>query len=909
MIPAPDNISIIASLITILKNVDDEENFKILNTSKVHFDWAFPSAYPNTNIRLPSINYLKYDQNLVRELLASREYLDLYLRITEQYFKLIGLDFNCPQPINFEIQNSKYLIRLAKIVQSYQIFHDLIEELESKGELDVRLNQEYDLIKSRYKKIVIFFNSISRDKRSTDVPYHNAYNLHRLQDCFRRVKLNSGEYSDYIFYPAKRDGEVDFTEGEKFIIKNDILTSAGLRRDNARFRVDLADQPLPYPAGLTSNQRLIDRAKGAIYGQAIADAMGLSTEFMSRHLAKYFLHRAGVIGLYDNGIYMVEDQHLVSFFRQGYKIRKLENYLKISDVENKNGEFWTRTNTLGDGKGDKRTNDGWRQLNPHGSFTDDTDQAVLKFYALRDSGGDINLAVKLYAAYVKAWVEGKLRDFLGKKSFGLGSDTSKVIIHQDFLDNPHNISQKIWQEDLEKIPQANGALMSSSYILQFYPDDLDLALKATEELAKVTHYDPAVSAHCVSYVTMLYYIQHHPTDEISDHQYQKYLDKAFKNGQEVLSRRRSDYASSDIAKALSGIVDDNDRLALHYFEEESKKLRSAIYSKKISKTGEGEVESDYIEWEDLNLTNPEFESDPKKSIYQIGDQYDNIGMSYRCLSAGFFGLKQIREKIKTGKISTNAFNEVLIDIMAQGGDADTNGTVVGSLCGSLVGFQEISEKLFTDLGTEREKIILQEISSISQAKIREQEVQVEEASPSITIKPYFSQKFTYQNQGYDNFWFDKKERGLDFKVQKEKQNEYEKKIPNKNKFELKLVYQKMAKNLESARKDCGLNEAEVMLAIKLARQYGGISTAKDQDNIKSDIQSYLENIRRVETIQDNEIESLKNKLAGFSAKFQKLNYDSGILSGREGGKQVGLRLTFISDAVLSQFSVSQNIGR
>ena len=45
-----------------------------------------------------------------------------------------------------------------------------------------------------------------------------------------------------------------------------------------------------------------------------------------------------------------------------------------------------------------------------------------------------NANSQLYAAYVKAWVEGKLRDFLGKKSFGLGSDTSKVIIHQDFLD-------------------------------------------------------------------------------------------------------------------------------------------------------------------------------------------------------------------------------------------------------------------------------------------------------------------------------------------------------------------------------------------------------------------------------------------------------------------------------------------
>lgn len=907
MIPAPDNISIIASLIEILKNVDDKEIFKILNTSEVHFDWAFPSAYSNTSI--PGMKSLKYDQNLVRELLASKDYLDLYLRITEQYFKLIGLDFNHPQPINFEIQNSKYLIRLAKIVQSYQIFHDLIEELESKGESDGCLNQEYDLIKSRYKKIVIFFNSISRADRSKPVPYYDGYSLHCLQDCFRRVKLDSwGEYSDYIFYPAI-DGEVDFTEGEKFIIKNDILWSGGLRRGNARFRVDLAGQPLPYPAGLTSNQRLIDRAKGAIYGQAIADAMGLSTEFMSRHLAKYFLHHAGVIELYVNGTYKVEDQHLVSFFRQGYKIRELENYLKISDVKNKNGEFWTRTNTLGDGKGDNRTIDGWRQLNPHGSFTDDTDQAVLKFYALRDSGGDINLAVKLYAAYVKAWVGGEQRDFFGKKSFGLGSNTSDVIEDTGFLEDPHQTSKLKWQNNPQSIiPQANGALMSSSYILQFYPDDLDLALKATEELAKVTHYDPAVSAHCVSYVTMLYYIQHHPTDEISDHQYQKYLDKAFKNGQEVLLRRCSDYASSNIAKALSGI-DNHDDLADYYFQEESKKLKSAIYSKKISKTGEGEVESDYIEWEDLNLTNPEFESDPKKSIYQIEDQYDNIGMSYRCLSAGFFGLKQIREKIKTGKISTNAFNEVLIDIMAQGGDADTNGTVVGSLCGSLVGFQEISEKLFTDLGTEREKIILQEISSISQAKIREQEVQVEEASPSITIKPYFSQKFTYQNKDYNNFWFDKKERGLDFKVSKEKQNEYEKKIFDKNKFELKLVYQKMAKNLESAKEDCGLNEAEVMLAIKLARQYGGISTAKDQDNIKSDIQSYLKNIRRGKTIQDNEIESLKNKLAGFSAKFQKLNYDSGILSGREGGKQVGLRLTFISDAVLSHFSVSQNIGR
>jgi hypothetical protein len=74
-------------------------------------------------------------------------------------------------------------------------------------------------------------------------------------------------------------------------------------------------------------------------------------------------------------------------------------------------------------------------------------------------------------------------------------------------------------------------------------------------------------------------------------------------------------------------------------------------------------------------------------------------MSCRALNAGFFALKRMRHKIKTEKKdSSTAFSEIAIELISEGGDADTNGTVVGALCGCMIGKSKIPEGLLKGFG-------------------------------------------------------------------------------------------------------------------------------------------------------------------------------------------------------------------
>ncbi|CAF2868610.1 unnamed protein product [Rotaria sp. Silwood2] len=55
-----------------------------------------------------------------------------------------------------------------------------------------------------------------------------------------------------------------------------------------------------------------------------------------------------------------------------------------------------------------------------------------------------------------------------------------------------------------------------------------------------------------------------------------------------------------------------------------------------------------------------------------------IGYTFKCLAAGFYGLR-----------STRSFQETLNDLIRQGGDADTNGAVCGAMYGARHGYKAL----------------------------------------------------------------------------------------------------------------------------------------------------------------------------------------------------------------------------
>lgn len=60
------------------------------------------------------------------------------------------------------------------------------------------------------------------------------------------------------------------------------------------------------------------------------------------------------------------------------------------------------------------------------------------------------------------------------------------------------------------------------------------------------------------------------------------------------------------------------------------------------------------------------------------DNSSSIGFTYKCLAAGFYGLR-----------STRSFEETLHDLIRYGGDADTNGAVCGTMYGARYGYHAL----------------------------------------------------------------------------------------------------------------------------------------------------------------------------------------------------------------------------
>jgi len=67
-----------------------------------------------------------------------------------------------------------------------------------------------------------------------------------------------------------------------------------------------------------------------------------------------------------------------------------------------------------------------------------------------------------------------------------------------------------------------------------------------------------------------------------------------------------------------------------------------------------------------------------------------IGYTMKCVGSGFWALK-----------SEQDFKDTLLQLVREGGDADTNGAVAGSLLGCRLGFSELPKEWLIELPNKR----------------------------------------------------------------------------------------------------------------------------------------------------------------------------------------------------------------
>ena len=130
-------------------------------------------------------------------------------------------------------------------------------------------------------------------------------------------------------------------------------------------------------------------------------------------------------------------------------------------------------------------------------------------------------------------------------------------------------------------------------------------------------------------------------------------------------------------------------------EEQKNNIIYSYANTEVSTTTEEQEQEQEKEQEpqiNINLNNDD--SNLKQEISKLIEIDQKSEYFDMCVNS----INILHEKIKNGKNKKDAFAEICIELMAQGGDADTNGTVVGSLCGSYVGFDGIEKSLIDGLG-------------------------------------------------------------------------------------------------------------------------------------------------------------------------------------------------------------------
>jgi len=206
---------------------------------------------------------------------------------------------------------------------------------------------------------------------------------------------------------------------------------------------------IPEKASTLTNEELKNKIKGIIYGQAVGDAVGLATEFLSKSRSHEFYG----------------DKEFISYedIRQDAHRRR-----------------WAR-----------------------GDWTDDTDQAILILDGLLENGGKVSEVD--FAQRLLFWVENGFPELGDTAGLGLGQTVGSVVMSQQFVKNPHFAAKIVWERSGRQVAP-NGGVMRTSIlgIPEFH--NIDRVIENTKKICLCTHADPRCIASCVAVTSALAYM-------------------------------------------------------------------------------------------------------------------------------------------------------------------------------------------------------------------------------------------------------------------------------------------------------------------------------------------------------------------------------------------------------------------
>lgn len=272
-----------------------------------------------------------------------------------------------------------------------------------------------------------------------------------------------------------------------------------------------------------------------------------------------------------------------------------------------------------------------------GDWTDDSDQMICIMMSLTDKK---SLDQKDIGKRIKKWsIQGfeELRDSGG---LGLGATTHFVLSHPDFENTPAKAAKNIWMERGKKVAPNGGVMRTSILGIYHFKNDKEVMQNAAEACA-VTHADPRCIASCVAVsliiAKMLQKIDTNPNFSFPDCLIKTILENTYDETSQFVfdtSKYVADLNNNEIEMQKN-------EFHCYFFEHDLKKLRL--------------------------------------------DDRETIGYTLKCMASGLWALQQ------------SSPGEALMELIMEGGDADTNGAVAGALLACRYSLQKFPQEWIKEL--------------------------------------------------------------------------------------------------------------------------------------------------------------------------------------------------------------------
>ncbi|KAF9903791.1 hypothetical protein EC991_003349 [Linnemannia zychae] len=441
-----------------------------------------------------------------------------------------------------------------------------------------------------------------------------------------------------------------------------------------------------------------DRIRGCLFGNAIGDAYGLATEFMITRVAKELYGNGPIAFGTDPGYPVWEDHH--------------------------------------------------RLIQDRNDFTDDTDQMLVMLQSLQQTRDGILHPVN-FAQRLTEWEHYGIVEIGADPGRGLGFTVGSVLSHKDFSYNPHRAAFEVWDAAGRDLAP-NGAVMRTAVagVERFWdePRVVENAMAA----AKITHADPrSVVSALISSVLISRFLRGGGSNVAEDQgrvwnprlaqtEYRQellsYLERGTNlQGDSTLHPAYNETPESEFEPknydtvrhqrlqreaAAGGTY--RDQFKDHHWSDWNKDrpkvtLRSDIGWVGIDNVGEDDaagslarsVVADYKFLLQQARVVP-----PSNDGHRVQDQWtaemesmcfpqsmgqlrlgasESIGYTFKCVGIGYYGATRRQDPSPTAPEyggGEGLFRGLMEQVTIEGGDADTNCAVMGSLLGARFGLKD-----------------------------------------------------------------------------------------------------------------------------------------------------------------------------------------------------------------------------